>query len=96
MTLQQNDVDVFPVLLKDLKNLLSGDNREENLNYMIQDCHEALSVFTLLLLLATQEEKCDQIGSQALTILLAMSCSQQVEGDTFGSLMTEKQLFDVF
>lgn len=63
---------------------------------MIQDCHEALSVLTLLLLLSTQEPKCEQIGSQALTILLAMSCAQQVGGDSFGSLMTEKQIFDVF
>lgn len=87
---------VLPILLKDLKNLLSGENRANNLNYMIQECHESLSVLTLLLLLATQENGCAEISSQSLTILLAMSFTQSASGDTFGSLMTEKQIFDVF
>ena len=97
---------LLPEVLKNLKSLFSGDEKQQNLEHLLSQCPESISLLTLALLLAAQQGKdhvCQEISQLALTVMLALCFYQPaptgLDGSdpvTFSTLMTEKPNFDVF
>lgn len=97
---------LLPEILKSLKAMFSGEDKQANLEHFLNQCPESISLLTLILLLAVQQGKdqiCQEISQLALTVMLALCFCQPAstgldgsEPLSFSSVMTEKQNFDVF
>ena len=81
MTLQNQDLPLLPEILTKIKVLMNGDKKNQNIQFIIEECPESLGLLCLLLLLSSGKKGLkdgegkiyQEINQLSLTILLGMS-----------------------